>query len=475
MRTIITGVVCLLASSLSAFDLIDTVQSLRQKAWESEFIPESTVPVVPLTDYDEFEVVELFRAETIEQLEFSITDGYPFAWLEETLRDETIPWEDRYWLDRRVRAAISQNLHAFFDTEGNTVHLDADGIFPGEFYWREHMIADPSGWNVPEGTSRPIGLERWDIGHIYDPYGYRVGDIALPISSLLSLSRDASIGVISSGGNGIYHPFNQPYACLMYPDGSFKEIPLDSIGSYDALVSPDGEVIAFFCVRRDNLPSEERATSIVPIYLFDRDGNSQGTITPPVPLSWSYRAAISPDGNYVCHVARGANTCLIDCFERTARILPKPEQYDSYTSEFIFSPDGKYLCIGGSTTGRIMDLERDSEITFSETLPGEDDYRTRTHVCCSNDLICTTLGIRREYRPQFNYHFDLFAYIGDKQIWSDTINIQGITFPFQIDVSPSGYYLIINPPQAAHGAPSEVAGPHDMYNLPFVALRIEGR
>ncbi|MCD4700759.1 MAG: hypothetical protein K8S24_02780, partial [Candidatus Aegiribacteria sp.] len=72
MRILIAGIVCLLASSMSASDLIDTIQSLRQQAWESEYIPESTVPVVPLTDYDDFEVVELFRAETIEELEASL-------------------------------------------------------------------------------------------------------------------------------------------------------------------------------------------------------------------------------------------------------------------------------------------------------------------------------------------------------------------------------------------------------------------
>jgi len=60
------------------------------------------------------EVVEVFRAETPEELEVSLTDGYPMPWLEEILNNESIPEEDRYWLDCRVRAVIAQDLHLFF-------------------------------------------------------------------------------------------------------------------------------------------------------------------------------------------------------------------------------------------------------------------------------------------------------------------------------------------------------------------------
>ncbi|MCD4849086.1 MAG: hypothetical protein K8R76_12970 [Candidatus Aegiribacteria sp.] len=480
MRILIAGIVCLLASSLSALDLIDTVQSLRQQAWESEFIPESTVPVVPLTDYDEFEVVELFRAETIEELEASLVDGYPYPWLKETLKDETIPWEDRYWLDRRVRSAISQNLHVFFDTEGNPVHVDADGIFPGEFYWREHMIVDPAGWNVPEGAERPVDLDEWDIGHLYDPYGNRVGEIAVPVPRVVALSRDASIGVITSGGNGIYNFTNQPYACFMYPDGSFLEVPFDSIGMYDAIVSPDGSLIAFFCVERLFLPSEERQTSIVPVYLFDKNSNLIRTITPPVPLRWSERPAISEDGSYICHQAIGANTCLIDCSEGTARIIEKPSNYyDQSTSNYSFSPDGEYICLGGSTTGRILELTNSDDMnTYSETEPIAGDRNTRTVVCCSNDQFSTTLTTRRGSTPDF-YH-ELVVYVDDKAIFSGRIPPEGLTYTIQTEVSPNGYYLLVNPANAANGEPIAYGGlppgiRMGIYNLPLIAMQIKVR
>ena len=465
MRIFIAGTVCLLASSSSAFDLIDTVQSLRQQAWESEYIPESTEPVVPLTEYDEFEVVELFRAETIEELEASLTDGYPYPWLEETLKDETIPWEDRYWLDRRVRAAISQNLHVFYDTENNPVYVDADGIFPGEFYWREHMIVDPAGWNVLEGAVRPVDLDDWDIGHIYDSYGYRAGEIAVPVPRVVSLSRDASIGVITSGGNDIYNTRNQPYACLMYPDGSFLEIPFDSIGSYDALVSSDGGIIAFFCIDRHFLSPEERQYSIVPVHIFDKNGNLERLITPPVPLRWSWRPAISEDGHYTCHAALGANACLIDCFNGTAELLEKPAVYDQNTCDYSFSPDGDYLCIGGSTIGRVMRLDTDETIVYPETAPS-----ARTNVCCSCNCLTMSITIRRGNNP--DYYHELVVYAKNRAIFSDRIPPEGLTMMMETEISPSGYYLLVNPSDAANGAPSKHA---ISYNLPLIIMQIEGR
>lgn len=476
MRIALTAVLLVTALHAAASSLSDITRSMRERTWEAEYIPESGDSIPPLTEYEEYEVVELLRAETIEELEAALPETYPMPWLEETLQDTSIPWEDRYWLDRRVRAAISQNLHVFYDTEGNPVHVDADGIFPGEFYWREHMIADPEGWNVPEGAERPVGLEEWDIGHLYNAYGERVGEIAVPVPRVIFLDREASIGVIASGGNGIYNPRNQPYACLMYPDGSFMEIPLDSIGAYDGMVSADGEVIAFFCVERFHLPSEERATSIVPIYLFDREGNTRGTITPVVPPRWQDRAAISADGRYACHAARGANALLVDFREGVTQVLPKPEEYERYTYKYYFSPDCEYLCLGGSTTGRIINLEDGSYRIFPETIPsdGGGHQNTKTMIRCSNNQGCTSLSISSEEQSLLQYK--MIVYMGDRQIWSSRRTMSERSFGLEVDVSPNGNYLIVNPPYAAHGVPSESAGIRPgAYNLPFAALRIEGR
>lgn len=477
MRTMIL-IICLLASASSGFDLMDTAQSIREQAWESEYIPESTTAVIPLSDYDDFEVVELFRAETIEELEASLEDGYPYAWLEETLKDTSVPLEDRYWLDRRVRAAISQNLHVFYDTENNPVHIDADGIFPGEFYWREHMIVDPAGWNVPEGTPRPVALEKWDVGHLYDSYGYRVGEIAVPVPRVVSLSRDASIGVITSGGNGVFDFTAQPYACFMYPDGSFLEVPLDSIGMYDCIVSPDGSVVAFFCAERLFLPFEERERRIVPIFVFDKNGILSSTIVPPVPLRWSERPAISEDGRYLCHQARAAGGCLIDVSSESATIIQKLEDhYDQNTNYYWFPRDGESLCLGGTTTGRILGTSNVNQLAIYsniEPIISVSDRNRITIVCCSNDQLCTTLTIRRGSTP--DYHHELVVFIKNEIRYADIIPPEGLSYSMQTETSPNGHYLLVNPTNAAGGDPHPFAGgPPGTYNLPLVTMQIEGR
>ncbi|NOQ23213.1 MAG: hypothetical protein GQ565_11270 [Candidatus Aegiribacteria sp.] len=472
MRIIIAGIVCLLASSLSAFDLIDTVQSLRQKAWESEYIPESTIPVVPLTDYDEFEVTELFRAVTIEELEASLTDGYPYSWLEETLRDESIPWEDRYWLDRRVRAAISQNLHVFYDTENNPVHVDADAIFPGEYYWREHMIVDPAGWNVPEGAERPVAAAWWDIGHLLNSFGRRVGNMALPVPTMV-MSRDGEVSVISTGGNSPENPGEQPYACFMFSDGAFLEVPLDEIGMYSATVSQDGSIAAFSCVHRGTPSSIEGENSMVPVYIFDRDGNLERTIIPPVQLEWCWRPTISSDGNYLCHMAYRASACLIDCINGTYKVLNKPDDvYDQVTGSYSFSPDDSFLDLGGLTTGRSIDMNNHSQLFYRETEPCDSDEMPRTVVHSSNQHTCTALTTRRGNRPDF--YWEMIIYIDDQNIYSNRITADVSYFPIQTEVSPNGMYLFINPIEACHGYPSTF-GYEAVFNLPMIIMQIESR
>lgn len=472
MRIFIAGVVCLLASSLSASNLFDTVQSLRQQAWESEYIPESTVPVIPLTDYDEFEVVELYRAETIEELEASLTDGYPYTWLEETLRDETIPWEDRYWLDRRIRAAISQNLHTFYDAENNPVHVDADGVFPGEFYWREHMIVDPAGWNVPEGLERPTAAAWWDIGYIFNPFGRKVGDLALPVP-MMAMSRDGEISVISTGGNSPEYPNEQPYACFMYSDGTYLEVSLDIIGMYSAIVSQDGSIAAFGCVRRGQSSVSEEENQAGPVYVFDRDANLMSTIFPPVQLEWCWRPAISADGMYLCHTARGANTCLINCINGNSEILAKPTGiHEQITNEYGFSPDGRILNLGGSTTARTMEIYSGDVQLYNETGSRDNEEQPSTVVRTSNDGTTTSLTTRRGNRPDF--YWELVVYLEDQVIYSDRIIEEYRYFPIQTDVSPNGNYLIVNPQDACHGYPSAF-GYEEVYNLPLIAMCIEGR
>ena len=455
MRIIIAGVICLLASSLSASDLFDVVQSLREQAWESEYIPESTVPVVPLTDYDEFEVIELFRAETIEELEASLTDGYPYPWLEETLRDESIPWEDRYWLDRRIRAGISQNLHVFYDTENNPVHVDADGIFPGEFYWREHMIVDPAGLNIPEDAERPVyntrEFNRIDTGLIYNPFGRVVGNLAMPYGTL---SRNASIGAFASTleGDGMGDYDDQYYAVLLYSDGSFTEVELEGIGGYHGTVSQDGSTIAFF------RHGSERFGLDSYVDILDRQGMLVDRIHSDVHFS-SVPPDISFNGHYASCNIQGGHTALVDCWRGEVVLVTEETGTDRSTTWTSFSPDGEYFCVGGGAKGRVINTATLENHVYPETAI-RDGSGDGTRVNCSNARILTTLITTREISREIS-SLELRLLVGDQQVYFSDLNESGyLGHGCNAEVSPNGHLVLV----------SRLRG-----SIPLVVIRISGR
>ena len=296
MRILIAGIACLLASSLSAFDLIDTVQSLREQAWESEYIPESTVPVVLLTEYDEFEVVELFRVETIEELEASLTDGYPYPWLEETLKDESIPWEDRYWLNCRMRGFIAENLHTFYREDGTSIVIPCDWVRAGEEYWRETLIVNPIG-EAPEILELDMPHIYRESGYMVNLFGGRIGSIAIA-DSMVRLSRDGGVGICQTGWRNEYSVRDELYICFLYPDGSFIEIPVESLFYNKGAkvgISHDGTLAAFTASNHGlgERPIENR------LYLFDENAQEiaryeiEGILTPRT------YPVISPDNRLI--------------------------------------------------------------------------------------------------------------------------------------------------------------------------------
>lgn len=113
-----------------------------------------------------------------------------------------------------------------------------------------------------------------------------------------------------------------------------------------------------------------------------------------------------------------------------------------------------------------------SETLYTETEPLDSDEQPSTKVCSSNDQICTTLTTRRGNRPEF--YNELKIFIGQRNVHSSRITIGIIDVPIQTEASPNGYYLLVNPVDAAHGFPS-VHGYPRIYNLPLIALQIEGR
>ncbi|MFO8184256.1 MAG: hypothetical protein R6U39_08790, partial [Candidatus Aegiribacteria sp.] len=133
MKTLLTILAFCFSVQINAGVLDDLLASASERIQQQEI------------DNSNVEVIELLRIESPEELEAELTDGYPMPWLEEILNDESIPEEDRYWLDCRIRAHIARHLHRFYDRNGNPVEIEAEWISPGEHYWQEHMMVNPVG------------------------------------------------------------------------------------------------------------------------------------------------------------------------------------------------------------------------------------------------------------------------------------------------------------------------------------------
>ncbi len=472
IRTLQAGILLLLASTANSTGLIDRMHSLAEQAWEDEYIPDSGIPAIPLTEYENFEVTELFRAVTIEELEAAITDGYPMPWLEETLKDESIPWEDRYWLDRRVRAAIAQNTHTFFNPAGNPVHIEADAVFPGELYWREHMIVDPAGWNAPDNLSRPTNLHTWDIGHLLNSFGNRIGEIALAIPIAVSISRDASVGVVPSGGNNWDHPDRQPYACFLSPDGFFREIPLSNIGTYDVELYDDATLAAFSFTEDRIRTHEEPIQYNVNVELFTGSGDFIQTVNTQLNLHYSKKGVITQDGHFLCHKAEGGNICLVNCETGESTMLEKPV-WDQNTFRFRFSSNGSNLALSGNTTDRIFDLETDEQIVLPFNALRNNFSSYSSYACVSNIGITSSIT---HLGDEASYHRYLSLEKDNTIFYSEEMLASIHTYPLEAEFSPNGLFLITNPQDAAYGAPSPFCGlPPEANGLPLIVMQIEGR
>jgi hypothetical protein len=86
----------------------------------------------------------ILSSEFPEDLELIVENGYPTPEIREILTDESIPKEDRYWLDCRMRSKIAQILHRFYSENGDIIDIEADWVAPGEDYWQEIMMVSSS-------------------------------------------------------------------------------------------------------------------------------------------------------------------------------------------------------------------------------------------------------------------------------------------------------------------------------------------
>jgi hypothetical protein len=433
----------LLVASVYGFDVVDRAVSLIDQARSSVSAVDTSNPARISKEYT---VVELFRAETANDLETAVANGYPMPWLAEVLSDESIPEEDRYWLDCRIRAATAQDLHLFFDRSGNPTHVDAAYIGPGEDYWREHLMVSPVGArDLPEENrpTRPVGGR----GYILDVFGDRVGELA-EVSSSESLDRDATIAVTPSGGSTMLN-WQEAFACFMYPNGSFREVPFDYVAVFDATVSPNGEVVVFRCRTStgtgfDPVTHEALTGDIGDAYIFDSRGNLLQRVTPPS-LFRAIAAQISSDGRYICSYLSTGELFLIDCEDGySTRLIEEYEGSRSSRGHYSFSPDGGYLCAGGFSPGIIISLDPYSVVWQRDYNQERRDY---TRVNCSNEAewiaITTTYGDVPE-----NYRYEMEVLQDNQLIYSSTSEGR---YNEETVVSPNGHFLLTRQSDQAIG------------------------
>ena len=362
MRIIIAAVVCLLASSLNASGIFDIMESLAERAAEASVS-------------SEVEVVELFHAETPEELEAALTDGYPMPWLEEILSDETIPEEDRYWLDCRVRAVIAQDLHLFYGRDGNSIHVQADWIRYGESYWQEHFIVNPLG-EQQRGEINPITGLWGETGFVYNQYGEQTGELAL-CEEWMFLSRDGTIGLLLHRGSEHVTEYGPVYLYFVYNDGTYHKNP-DGLWNYGYTLSQSGNY-ALLVQQAQNEPD--------PIQMFDRDGN----------IIWEQQAtaktmsaclSISPNDGLCCVPSndRDPITHYVQVFNVISGY--EVELYQEQGVASTFTPNGEYLCIGAglcistnelTNTHFIQMPERDLSATYLSFNNNADRYAAMVH------------------------------------------------------------------------------------------------
>jgi hypothetical protein len=295
----------------------------------------------------------LISANTLEDLETLLENGYPTPELKRIFSDESIPEEDRYWLDCRMRSAIAQLLHRFYDEHGNIIEVDADWIRPGEDYWQEIMMVNPLGEPqeiFPNGPSFHFPVES---GSLYNLYGEEIGQLAAA-NEFARTSRNGSITIVHTGprwrGGG-----GEMFFCFMYPDGSFSEIEFPDntiLSDRNMTMSQDGSISAWNIFKQRDYQDSQ-------LLIFDNNENEIERYDIPYMTDW---ITISPDNRYVAMSLSQRGSCIINrstgelmhlstgggrqpFFSENSQFCVIPEGYlDSYTP-VVNLQDGSYTLI----------------------------------------------------------------------------------------------------------------------------------
>ncbi len=405
------------------------------------------------------EIVEVFRAETAEELEAALVDGYPMPWLEEILSDETIPEEDRYWLDCRVRAVIAQDLHLFFDEEGNPIHIEADWIAPGEDYWRENFIMNPVGepflYDSPDMPTNVVS----EPGYVVNRFGETIGQLAMA-EDYIRLSRDGSIGVTGSDLSTTEpeYPITYDNACILYADGSFKEVAAPWSYRRNYTISSDGNTIAVTSklLASESSPREPGAI----LWVLNRDGSVRFTYEIHG-ISYIKYPLVSASGQYVVvfngNYEEQREVILFD--GNTGEIL---ERFDDLQGmEFFFTPNERYLCIYGASpfTVTLYDCENKSEI-WSREFSRDDGHRVLRLPSCDNEAEHLLVTAAMPDPLHQNYRAYLFDFV------LDDINITDST-PKIAHISPEASFTVMQMNTIWQ------IGPQDK-SLPLIVSRLTG-
>lgn len=406
------------------------------------------------------EVVEIFRVETSEELEAALTDGYPMPWLEEILSDESIPEEDRYWLDCRVRAVIAQDLHIFYDRNGNPVHVEAEWIAPGEDYWRENFMVSPSGKPfLYDSLDRPTNVLS-EPGFLVNRFGEEIGQLAM-IHSGIRLSRDASIGVTLSGRYQlpdcpVQDTSQLCFACILFSNGTFKEISIGFAGYMYLAISNDGNTIAVTTCVSEESPERSEGTGLLSI--FNRNGEilhkyfmtNHPSSSPAVSANGRFVACQQfPVGNSGAFLINGNTGELLQIFGE-----------DILGHYFFFTPNEKYLCIGGLQRPMVFDCEALKEIW---TIVMTDDSNISDYRGTNCDNTAQVIAMQTFHESNSGFGVTIRCINEDDSILSETTRSN-------IQISPDGNFIL--------SQSYDVVRPHFSLNgllsIPLMISRLSG-
>ncbi len=415
-------------------------------------------------------VEEVFSVETPEELENSLIDGYPMPWLAEILSDETIPEEDRYWLDCRMRAVIARELHTFYGRDGQPLHVDAlGGIRNGETYWREVFIVEP-GFKEPavgyaDFTEPPYYFLRTP-GYLVNRFGERLGEIATT-DLKIHLSRDGSVGVYT--GPHAAHVQNPSRTFFLNPRSGVREVIIGPAlsGMRSICMAEDGTIALAACTgsgitwsrNRDvvSLGLDYPERDAVMLHVFTGTGDLlYGKLMPEGPVN----VQISPDSRYISY-ASAENTYLLNA--STGDILFTWERKGG--SDPSFTRNSRYLCLPAVGGGAIYDCETGETVLELPSSPYPPfTYGGKFHIdlSASNDLsVIAGVIIDRINDDCISYYHDIY-------LNNSLLSSAEITVYRSQEVSPNGHFI-----DRQHYSPF-IGNLWDGVAVPYTVLRVRG-